>query len=690
MIQDVQIELASTACKVLRRLEILPVVKDEEALKTFSKCFCTCVAFLSHVCEIAKTSFERRSFFSRFFRVLLDSNVTASLVHSVSDQERRQRIGNEGVLSVFQFFQFVSTLESTQVLGTLLDAGIHKALIANFHSKQDPGVIAGVAMRGYVSLRRNPVQASRSIGTPSSLQIGLDDSSHEIQISGTRFIASALRSIAVSNLSMDSSSKGLGSVALDYLDICGPHFLHCLTQMSQVSFNSDVASLTIRSVREATSILSLVAELCRRHLIDHFKRRLPELYKAFCEAAMSVSRSMCSLLGASGSSRELFRAMADDDVTQNGSGNTLGISPLSEFLSRGISNSRHEAIRFSHFVSRCSAAVTEKEHEEQANFVSIWEPKERRLSLDDPRSESALERKCKISVTSDFAFSLEDEAGRCLFHALDVIWKTHPISSSFVMFDDVQLPQFDPVNHAAVGTVIRFHDQDEHGTRSTLHGEVESIDTLRRSWTVKLLDQTSATGVISVPMTSIIGIEDITQRRRALKFSAAPENSAELDELGSSLSTGHLMAALRWCHEFSFEVGHRSSTARLAEVLTVLLGSEISLARETMQKSRINPEITSILSVQLLDLYGEDAELCIELDPDATDSLRREGRLRHLLAVPTWDAIRDQIRIELQGAKDDIGTRRATKRSRSMEGDSWFGSYRRSPSKRSPFRQISV
>jgi hypothetical protein len=310
--------------------------------------------------------------------------------------------------------------------------------------------------------------------------------------------------------------------------------------------------------------------------------------------------------------------------------------------------------------------------------------------LDDPRSESALERKCKIAVTSDFAFSLEDEAGRCLFHALDVIWKTHPISSSFVMFDEDELRRLDPVKHATVGTVIGFYGQDEHGTSSILYGEVESIDTLRRSWMVKLLDQTAATGVISVAMTSIAGIEDVTQRRPALKFSAAPDNSAELDELGSSLSTGHLMAALRWCHEFSFEVGHRASTARLAEVLTVLLGSEISLARETMHKSHVNPEITKILSVQLLDLYGEDAELCVELDPDATHSFRREGRLRHLLAVPTWDAIRGQIRIELQSAEDDIATRRAMKRSRSTEGDSWFGSYRRSPSKRSPFRQISV
>eukprot|EP00977_Amphora_coffeiformis_P011032 scaffold2633_cov156-Amphora_coffeaeformis.AAC.12 len=683
-----QTDLARIACQVLEKLDRKALwVGTEKNTQEVSECFKVCVVFLRYVCTCAKSSSEPKYFSSVLSNILVESKASPALVCSVSDPDIRGNIGSEGILSVFLLFQSITTLENKLGLSSLLESGIRPALTANILTPSDPIVIAGVRLRGYVSLRSSlprwsPSQISRQASGQVSLQIGTEDDLHEIQIASTTFVANALRSVACSKIFGDYSSNEMRSVALDYLEKFGQHFLHCLHQVSGISSDSEAADLTIRSVREASSILSLVAELCRRHNVDEFKRRFPVLFKAFELKALEVARGMCSFLGAAGSCRELFRALDDSD------GTGLGLSPLADVLSLSLSNPRHEAIRYSHFVSRWSSAVTETEHEYQKEFPGKWKPSNRRASVDDPLSEVTLERKCKLSIMNKFAFILEEHAGNCLFFAVDIMRKTNPMSSSNVIFSEDELRRIDTSRMIGVGTIIAFRYFEENGHfRGIQHGEVKRVEVFTQAWEVAVFGQGDTR---SVTMDRLVGVQDRSLRQPLLKFSPAPEDSAQLEKLGSTMSVGHVIAALRWCHEFSFQVGRKNATCRLADSLSALLGTEVSLIRQEPNKclKYLKDKADSILPIQLLDLYGAENEFGDDSIADPSNQ-RREGRLRQLLPEDSWHAIRGQIQPELTAAIEDVTKRLEKKRGRS-DGDGWLTTVRRRSPTRSPFRQISA
>jgi len=683
-----QTDLARIACQVLEKLDRKAIwVDKEEFTREVAQCFNVCVLFLRFVCTSAKLSREPKYFSSVLSNIFVESKASPALVCSMSDPDIRGRIGSEGILSVFLLFQSITSLENKLGLSSLIESGIRPALMANILAPSDPVVIAGVRLRGYVSLRSslsrwNPSQISRQTTGKVSLQIGKDDELHEIQISGTIFVANALRSIACSKIFGDYSSNEMRSVALDYLEKFGQHFLDCLDQVSGISSDSEAADLTIRSVREASSILSLVTELCRRHNIDEFKRRFPVLFKAFELRTLEVARGVCSFLGAAGSCRELFRALDDTD------GTGLGLSPLADVLSLSLSNPRHEAIRYSHFISRWSSAVTETEHEHQKDFPGKWKPSSRHTSMDDPLSEVTLERKCKLSIMNKFAFTLEEYAGNCLFFAVDIMRKTNPMSSSNVMFAEDELRRMDMSRIIRIGTIIAFRDCDERGfLHGILYGEVKRVEVFTQTWEVAVFGQS---GTRRVTMDRLVGVQDRSLRQPLLKFSPAPEDSAQLEKLGSSMSVGHVIAALRWCHEFSFQVGLKKTTCRLAESLSTLLGTEVSLIREEPNKclKHLKDKADAILPIQLLDLFGAENEFGPDSIADPSNQ-RREGRLRQLLREESWQAIRGQIQPELTAAIEDVTKRLEKKRGRS-DGDGWLTTVRRRSPTRSPFRQISA
>ena len=700
-IVNIQSELARTACHVVRKLDRRGSAiwqGDEKAVREVSRCFRTCISFLRQACTMANLCEEPKYFSSVLCRTLIESDISSALVCCLNDLDVRKRIGPEGVLSVFDLFQALSTFGNKQVLSSLFSSGIRSALAANFKAMSDPGEIAGVYLRGYISLRSIPERWTMSKATrpglnQPSLQLGRDDILHEIQMASTSFIANSLRNIAYGKIVADDTSKAVRAVALDFLGNSDNYFLACLSQVSRIPFDSDseVRTLTMRSVREASTILALIAELCRRHNVDEFKRRFPGLFQSFVKAAYAIAGSMCSFLGASVSSRELFRALGDDDSGSQGT--ELGLGPLADVISLSLSNARHEAIRFSHFVSRWSAAITEKEHDLLGEYTGAWKPSPRKLSVDDPHSESVLEQKCKSSINNKFAYTLEEQVGRCLFHAADIIWKTHPTMSSFVMFSEAEVQRMEPAKLAPIGTVIGFRETDDSGAHLGIrYGEVNHIDIIRRVFTVTLLGSSLGRQPQTVSFNHLVGIEDISFRKPALHFAPAPENSAELERMGTTMSVGHLIAGLRWCKEYSSQFKDQHLSSDLAEILSVLLGTEVSLARREphrLQNGRVDKKVVSILPIQLLDLYGVDEELCVD---DSRNSCRpRDGRLRQLLPLETWDAIRDQIRPELDDAIADLRSRRDKKRGRSSEEEGWLVAYRRSPSNpRSPFRQVSI
>ena len=689
------IDLTCVACKVLTRFEGhegLMWGKDKNDEAKALSCFLTCVAFLKFTCTFCESREDSNTMSAALSRVLTQSQVAIPLVYAASEKKMRRRIGTDGVLSILELFQLISVHLDKQVLLSLLGAGMRPALAANFTSRPQTMVIAGVSMRGYASLRNNalrfgpsPSSASRS-SAQDVLHIGQDDCSHELEVVSSLFVACALRSAARTRVLGDAAAKTIRSFSLDYLGNCGEHLLSCLQQISKIGFEAEVKTVTIRSIREATSIFALIAELCRDHNIDEFKQRFEPLFKTFVGSAMEAARGLCLYLGSSAASRELFWALLIEDGQSSGD---FGLSPLMD-----LSNARHEAIRFSHFVSRCASSVTEGEHELQTSYPGRMKPPSRRVSNDDPHSESAFERKCKENITNGFALTLEEEVAKCLFHALDVVWKTHPVRASYVEFSTEELRRIDPMRFIQTGSMISFREVDQRGAQVCVrHGEVRRIDIAYCTWDVAIYDGYGGEQTKRVPMNQLVGIEDASLRRPILKFAAAAENSAEMERLGSDLSTSHLIGALRWCHEYSFQRDVQNQphvTKRLTEILGGLLGAEVSLAREHPEKcGKISPETIDTLAVQLLDLFGVQGDLDVDNDPDSPYTFRTEGRLRKILEDDVWEALRHQLNPELEKAAVDLNDRRENKRRRAAEGSGWLihGSPYRNP--RSPFRQLS-
>jgi hypothetical protein len=711
-LEIINLELASTTVRVLRLLEE-PISKSgdwgKDDRKTYTSCFSTCTSLLSSMCACAS---GRESFLSQLHCVLVESSAVKSLIYQVANLNSSSFPSSDVVMSVLRFFQTLVCAGGTRFLSLLVKDGAFVVLNVCSSPLTTESTVGGVGLRGYLPLS-NGVQYDAASRSPTSN--GKYDPKHELFIATMLLLATSLRTASSSLLTGESTPRRIYFIASEYVSKHDKSILGCLRQVSNSESN---ARLTVRVLREAASVLSVVSELCARNAVDLFKRSHPHLYRDLLDEVQAVARAICCYLGAAGASRELFKGLDAEVSAAANPTSFAGLSPVFDILANGVSNAKHEAIRFSLFASHSSSAVTNEEHKAQSDYPISWAPRARSASMENnPRSESSLEQSSRSSVTCAFAFLLEKEASSCLFHAVNIIWKTHPSASSFVTYSPEESARLDGLSMVKTGMVIAFrsinesrllmshHDFDSNKQHSAGYadplafGEVLSIDTVNRCWQVRFVGSNE---LCYVGERQLAGVEDITKRHSILAYAPAPETSTELEAAQQpgalGLSVGHLILGLRWCHESHMEFGVQPSTSRLAEVLSALLGVEISLHNESKShRVRRQPEASNMLGAQFLDLYGEEPELGLNqfgIDDDAPSfALRREGRLKMILAKGAWDAIRQQLHDEMRQASMEIEAKRTASRSRTMDaGDyGWFaGNIRRTSNNSSLFRGSSI
>ena len=101
---------------------------------------------------------------------------------------------------------------------------------------------------------------------------------------------------------------------LDWLSILSTNFETLIVCLKQITASKDFM-LTINVLREASLILSIISELCNYGAVDSFKRVHEGLYDNFIRESKALVVRLSIFLGASASSREIFRAMADFEST---------------------------------------------------------------------------------------------------------------------------------------------------------------------------------------------------------------------------------------------------------------------------------------------------------------------------------------------------------------------------------------
>jgi hypothetical protein len=737
----VRIELATTACKVLRTIEGWASSSaksngtrgtSEEERRKYRSCFCTCVSLLGSMItedESDPSMDGRRSYTLKLHAVFRDFDIVRSLVlHaglastpdawsttvSGANAESNGRLSLDEeeaalVLSVFNLFTAIAVGGDPSMLSLLVEGNssllLSRNAILSFWGQTHSNVTA-FPLRGYVpeGVRGQGQSASSNTGARYA---GLDDPAHLVWRAGLKFIAATLRSSSRNTDVGDGTMARYCSLAFDFLMSNREPLLAALKQCSSVTFGSKSFVFTLNSLREATLIMSIVSELNSRAVVDTFKRACPDLYNALIGEAKALVASISSFLGASGASRELFRAMADfegGDGMAGDQGYHFGaLSPVYQVLSSGVPNAKHEAIRYSHFVSRCSAAVTREDHESQLTFPSRWKHKARSGSTSDPHSVTSLEHNCRSSVTSDFSLELELSAAECLCHAVSIVWKTHPASNSFVMFSEEEAARLDAMPFVQPGMVVAFRARDrregvlvptsrENNSLGPIEfGQVMHCDTVHRVWNVRLMNSAETCYVSDF---QLAGIEDTTKRCCILTFSPAPETSSELESVGRTISVGHLILALRWCHqaysELRGETPRGGVVSRLAELVTAFVGMELSIHHEIgSQHSTSKPDADKIIAAQLLDLYGETSEFGVRAAESFSDpTARRNGRLKEVVCDSVWEAIRRQLWNELDRATNDIEAKQREKSNDAIEGGRYSG-IRRSGNQ-SPFRGMGM
>lgn len=703
-VSNIYVDLVSTACKVIRDMDQVSLMR-----KDYKSCFIACVALLAAITETVGSDYN---YSSRMCTVFKESDLIRSLVilaglyGSMQEDDR-----HETELAVLGLFTMMAATGEPNMLlllasnDTLLTLSSHHTV--KFVSGVDP-------LRG--STTNNLVSTANSY--PAGF-VGYDDSSSMVWRASMKLIVACLLSSSRNARTEEETARRFQKLAINFLQENKDSVLSCLKQSSSVGYGPKASYdhyLTLNGLCAAKLVLSIVSGA-----VDAIQRECPSLFDALKGQSLALVVGLTTFLGSTSAAREIFSVLAEfenaeDTMIVDQGPQFARLSPVYRLLAGGIQNATHEAIRYSNFVSASSIAITSAEKDFQQSFPSRWKSVSQTQPPNGSMSMSSLEEKCRSGVTNKFSFRLEHEAAECLFVATSILWKTHPASSSFVMFTEEEARRLDAMRLVAPGMVIAFRNDkiglgrnpfggvfglSDQDTNKLHFARVLRVDTINRRWyTYTEPVDPAVREEYCVQESQLAGIEDTTKRMCILSHAAAPESSSGLEDLCRSVSVGHLLFALRWCSEFQTETRDDElsdedllAVGRLAELLSAFVGLELSIYQENNSR----PDFSAIdanskqLADQVLDLFGEASEF--GPSPSAVDvvgntSGRREGKLRPLLSKETWDGVRRQLRFYLDLAVAELTAKLRSERKRPEAGSLFLR--RSSSGSSSPFRGIGI
>jgi hypothetical protein len=540
-----------------------------------------------------------------------------------------------------------------------------------------------------------------------SLQIGNNDPVHAIWLTSMKVLQASLRSSTncLHIQGTESIGKLFFNMSVEFLQIHRDPIVSCLKYCG--------SKLTRNALLEATQILALTAELCKRDTRDVFLHQHGPLCEELVNWSKFVVVSVSKFLGASGTARELFRGLeeyesSDPDAVETGNFGSVPSMARHPLLSgRRLQDAKHEAYKFSHFAARCCERVTKLDFETGSTVPAQL----RHLSL-DRKSDEPLEQACRLSVTCDFALQMEKVAADCLSQAISTIWRTHPVSRSFKMFSEREAVQLDTMSLVQPGVVIGFRPAGGYGIladggvdtfENLRFGRVCSSDTITRTWNVTILgrqggDSFDAGTTEVVRGRQLAGIEDTSMRKAVASYLPGPDTMDALEKGCVSLSLGHLVLVLRWCHHQRFlslkesslsdGLAKTNTSARIAEQTVALLGAELAIHDEIGSALNMGKAERSQLDSQIYEMFA-DPEILRALDTNtmAESVHMQEGRMKDVINASVWDSVRPQVCREVERTWKEMKEKEQARQKRAYGETSWFsGHLGRSRGYKSAFR----
>jgi len=692
-LMKLRLKLNQTIAKVYRHLEKVPSTRmlSDLHMNIYSNCFRSCLTYFSQMMLLSSRSGSSSAVLEELYGDFEDYRIVESIIFQSRPDGRNQPISPADSCALLDFFSLLASCGHSGLLSFLVDSEI--APLLNEMLRGASKRTSHTAKTGFFAGLSHQVRGYRIAATTASIsgvapKVSWElDQRHENCIRVFRFLAVSVRA-ADELYSRSPKDKALKKKFFDRALYCiqsnEASIEECLLQVSRATMSESTTAqpshghlgrkgLTMQVLREASAIFALLTELCDGDE-DIFYQRYAKLYSTMVELARQVVLSTSCFLGASAMARELFQNLTDMEKGNGGSASAnivgetrLGLSPVIDvFAASGRSNTRHEAIQFSHFVSGCSTPVSTSEEERKLKYPDAWKQNVVVQGNADPRqppelTESSLEQNSRTAITNEFEFALEREACQCLFHAASMMWSTHPASTSFVEFTPEEIASIrNDISWVKARDIVAFRmDDSRHPVRAL--GEVLYVDTVNLCVHVRVIGSADIHRPVSVPLHRLTGVEDRTKRQGTMAFAPAPETSAVLKKSRRELSIGHLVFAMRWCHEFEHEEKLQGRTGESpwirmsAEVLGLLVAKEVSLHRESTNP-HTSPEQSRMFKAQLLDLFGKEDEYSRFSNPDygGANMLRTKGRLNDLLPPDLLAAVRQHLGNELMEAIDQI------------------------------------
>lgn len=507
--------------------------------------------------------------------------------------------------------------------------------------------------------------------------------SHTLMRSMLRYLYTSLRSCRDNELPAIDVELYLEKVLL----IISPHrgvLKQCVVK--KISPGLPGNQISLYDLSEAKYLAMIFCEINENDILGKLYQVANSILEEFSVTIKSLAAFLCVFLGCSGASRELFRVL---EGTDRGVDFMTDISPVYSLLMGG--NSRHEAIRFSYFISSYISTKSDDERNMNKRHLGPWS---RRASEDalDPQTVGSLERQSRLSVTSEYQFKVEAEARACLFGCIRTLWLARPTSRAFVQRfeeneDSTRITSFykEGMRVSFLSEGLPLQGSSSNTSSVVEYGQILGVDTYGKRLKIRKFEQ--ETTVVVVPFDMVTGMEDPETRRNTLALFPGPDSTSDVERLfDSTLSTGHLIFLLRWCHQYLQEMQETSGPRHAEEKISVkilacqvvaLLVHELNLLSDREGASVLDK---ANLTLHLLDLFGGPEEFGKLFGADS-----KHGRMKLLLSDAEWTVSRDQISTLLAKAKNDLERKPGLLRQYDTESS---GNFAVGAGPASPFRAI--
>lgn len=487
-----------------------------------------------------------------------------------------------------------------------------------------------------------------------SLLVGTDDPIFHIWLIAMRILSSVVRTCARSaDPKFQASSHRLAELPIEFLRLHREPLL--------ASLRSCEDKLTTNALKEVTVLLQLLASLLCRDRADTFERSYNE-FDEFLDSAKIIVSALSKYLGAIGNSQELFIAVHEHEKTEEvdpASSSSFAFA-RERLLSQGLSNVKHEAIKFSHYASARSVKITQSDFEASGVVPHHLKP----FSVEHGH-ENDLERNCRLAVTSKFSLRLTRITSECLAQALSILWKMHPSKLSYYAISGNCRFGLDLSRLLTPGLVVGYRQMagtfilDESTTFLSLKfGTVLETNTFERTAQVGVIQeegsQAATPGTTDcIRLEQIVGVEDKSARNPSADLMAAPCDMASFEILPASLSTANYIMILRWCHQqhvFGQSQALANVCKQIAEEAAILLAADLIFHQLNGNLDGSSKEMKSRLNEQMFELFADKEMVESNVENQPSSLSFNEGRLKNIISSDVWVSLQQQVRPFIQQA----------------------------------------